>query len=97
MVPENFIYYPEVFNFKNINQLFRGTWQSEQFFANAKSLVRKRYIFKQDILSEQTKIIARQMQSELSVSIHIRRAIILATNMPMDLQACVRWNIMQEL
>ncbi|MFZ4798841.1 MAG: alpha-1,2-fucosyltransferase [Bacteroidia bacterium] len=73
MVPENFIYYPEVFNFKNRNELFRGTWQSEQFFANAKYLVRKRFIFKQDLLSEQTKIIARQMQSELSVSIHIRR------------------------
>jgi hypothetical protein len=73
MVQENFIYYPEVFNFKNHNELFRGTWQSEQFFANSKADIRKRFCFKQNLLSEQTKLIAQQMQSEISVSIHIRR------------------------
>lgn len=73
MVPENFIYYPEVFKFKNRNELFRGTWQSELFFANAKNIVRKRFVFKTELLSAQTKTIANQMLSENSVSIHIRR------------------------
>ena len=73
MVPENFIYYPEIFNFKNRNELFRGTWQSEQYFLHSKEIVRKRFVFKKSLLSAQTKTLAQQIQAVNSVSIHIRR------------------------
>ena len=72
-VPENFIYYPEVFNFKNKHELFRGTWQSERFFEHAKENVRSSFQFKTELLSLKTSEIARKMSTETSVSIHIRR------------------------
>ena len=72
-VDENFIYYPDVFCFKARNQLYRGTWQSEQYFSNAKNIVRKRFSFKHELLSETTKIITQQMLTQETVSIHIRR------------------------
>ncbi len=73
MVPENFIYYPQVFDFKCQHELFRGTWQSERFFENSKKRVRKAFAFKEDLLNDETKILARQIIDETSVSIHIRR------------------------
>ena len=72
-VPENFIYYPEVFSFRNKHELFRGTWQSERFFEHAKETVRTAFVFNTELISSETSNIAREMNTETSVSIHIRR------------------------
>jgi len=72
-VPENFIYYPEIFDFKLKNELFMGTWQSEIFFKDVESIVRSTYIFTESLLSIQTLKIASLIQSQNSISIHIRR------------------------
>lgn len=73
MVSENFIYYPDVFDFSGKNELFRGTWQSEQYFKNAKEIIRQRYVFKSALLSEQTTAMAAEICNCNAVSIHIRR------------------------
>lgn len=72
-VKENFIYYPEVFNFTKKNQLFRGTWQSEEFFNDVKDQVRSSFVFKENLLSLKTRDIAVDIKATNSVSIHIRR------------------------
>jgi len=72
-VPENFIFYPSIFEFTHKHQLFMGTWQSEQFFDGAASLVRESFQFKQTLLSSLTVELSASMQLENSVSIHIRR------------------------
>jgi hypothetical protein len=72
-VKENFIYYPEIFQSEGENELFKGTWQSESFFTNARERVRKAFVFRESLLSSATKDIAQKMQQEISVSIHIRR------------------------
>ncbi|MDR0830520.1 MAG: alpha-1,2-fucosyltransferase [Prevotellaceae bacterium] len=72
-VAENFIFYPEVFDFKHKNELFKGTWQSEKFFENAKDEVRQKFIFNEKLLSEKTLEIRQLIEQSNSVSIHIRR------------------------
>lgn len=72
-VPENFIFYPSVFEFTHKHQLFMGTWQSERFFDGAVSFVRQSFQFKQTLLSALTVELSKAMQSQNSVSIHIRR------------------------
>ena len=72
-VPENFIFYPSVFEFIHKHQLFMGTWQSEQFFDGATSLVRQSFQFKQTLLSSLTVELSKSVQSQNSVSVHIRR------------------------
>ncbi len=72
-VPENFIYYPEVFLFKHNNELFRGTWQSDKFFSGAEEKIREAFSFNESLLSEQTIKIRNQLTIENSVSVHIRR------------------------
>lgn len=73
-VAENFIFYPKVFNSPHLNELFRGTWQSERFFANAKQKVRERYTFRRELLNEKSRRLAEQINHDnASVSIHIRR------------------------
>jgi hypothetical protein len=72
-VPENFIFYPEVFDFKHKNEFFRGTWQSEKFFSNAEDEVRQTFVFNEQMLSAQTSAIKEVIENSESVSIHIRR------------------------
>ena len=72
-VSENFNFYPSIYDFKHKNELFKGTWQSEHFFENVKQNVRKAFVFNVNLLSEKSSAIARLMQNETSVSIHIRR------------------------
>jgi hypothetical protein len=72
-VPENFIYYPEVFNFEHTNQLFRGTWQSEQYFKHAVAEVRNSLTFNPSLLSAKTAEMKQSIRTSNSVSIHIRR------------------------
>lgn len=72
-VPENFLYYSEVFLFKHNNELFRGTWQSEKFFSGAAEKIREAFTFNESLLSEQTIKIRNQITIENSVSVHIRR------------------------
>lgn len=72
-VPENFVFYPEVFDFKNKHELFMGTWQSEKFFKDAESKLRLSFVFNQSLLSFRTTEISSVIQSHNSISIHIRR------------------------
>jgi Glycosyl transferase family 11. len=72
-VSENFIYYPEPFSFAHKNELFKGTWQSQMYFEDAIPAVRKAFVFKEDLLSLNSRNVAGQMNKEQSVSIHIRR------------------------
>lgn len=72
-VPENFIYYPEVFHFKHKHELFRGTWQSSKYFSHAEEALRKNLVFDVSLLSDKTKEIEADMALCTSVSIHIRR------------------------
>lgn len=72
-VPDNFVFYPSVFNFRRKHQLFMGTWQSEQFFNSAALLVRESFQFKQTLLSPLTINLSESMKEKNSVSIHIRR------------------------
>lgn len=72
-VPENFIYYPSVFDFKYENELYRGTWQSEKYFFAAKDEILKSFVFRKEKLSERSKEFAKQIVKSNSVSIHVRR------------------------
>ena len=45
-IPENFLFFSEVFTFEHRNELFRGTWQSEKYFSNAITEVREHFKFK---------------------------------------------------
>ncbi len=72
-VPENFIFYSSVFEFKNTNELYRGTWQSELFFSNAQKRVKEIFVFKKKMASEKTTEMINQIGNENGVSIHIRR------------------------
>ena len=72
-VPENFIFYPDTFSFIYKNEIYMGTWQSEKYFLNAKDEIKKQFVFKDELLSLETKRILHQIKSCISVSIHIRR------------------------
>lgn len=72
-VAENFIYYPEVFDFKFKNEIYFGTWQSQKYFEGAEQEVREALRFNVNLLNNQSKEYGQKMQSEQSVSIHIRR------------------------
>ncbi|NMD00724.1 MAG: alpha-1,2-fucosyltransferase [Bacteroidales bacterium] len=72
-VPENFIYYPEVFVFNHKHELYKGTWQSELYFKEAINEIKESFVFKIELLSQTTKKIAEQIQKTNSISIHIRR------------------------
>ncbi len=72
-VPENFIYYPDVFNFNHNHELFKGTWQSELYFEEAKDEVRKNFTFNESLLSINTITEKKQIRKQNAISIHIRR------------------------
>lgn len=72
-VPENFIYYREVFSSKHHHELFRGTWQSEQFFSTVQAEIRASLQFDISLLSAKTCELVQQIKTINSVSIHIRR------------------------
>jgi len=72
-VPENFIYYPEIFDFRHKHELYKGTWQSELYFKEAINEVKKFFVFKIELLSQETKEVAEQIKNSNSISIHIRR------------------------
>ena len=72
-VKENFIYYPEVFNFKYKHELLIGTWQSAKYFTRAKSEVKRSFEFNESLLSFKSKQILKEISEKNSISIHIRR------------------------
>lgn len=70
---ENFVYYPEVFNFKFKHEVFSGTWQSEKFFKCAEEEVKKKYLFNEKSLSIESRKILELILKSNSVSIHFRK------------------------
>ena len=72
-VPLNFIFYPDIFSFKHQNEIYWGTWQSEKYFSNSKKDVKNAFQFNRKMLSKSNIEIGKQINSENSISIHIRR------------------------
>lgn len=72
-VAENFMFYPSVFHSNHPLELLFGTWQSPKYFEHAIDAVRHTFIFQEELLSPETCCLATKMQTEMSVSIHIRR------------------------
>lgn len=72
-VPENFIYYEDVFDHKKENCLYQGTWQSEKYFLHTTELIKKEFSFKDYLLSDYTKSMSSKIISDNSVAIHVRR------------------------
>lgn len=72
-VPENFIYYEDVFQHKG-NCYFRGTWQSPRYFLHAKQEVIDTFRFDRSMLSPYAVKMAAQIEDcPNSVGLHIRR------------------------
>ncbi len=63
-------WWPEVLQSQNC--YLCGYWQSEKYFASIADIVRKEFVF-QPVLSNRDQAVADRMQSEQSVSIHVRR------------------------
>lgn len=52
---------------------YAGYYQSEKYFSSISNEIRRLFIFKTDKMSNDIKNIAKKMQAENSISIHIRR------------------------
>ena len=61
------------FNFKNNNCYLEGYWQSEEYFKNTKETLLKDLVFKKNEISNKSVKLAKKLQDENSVSIHVRR------------------------
>ncbi|MGC3976989.1 MAG: hypothetical protein QM751_01350 [Paludibacteraceae bacterium] len=71
MMDEKFIYYPEVFQSRCSQELYRGTWQSPRYFEHAVEILRKQFVFNTTLLNSVTRAYTHQMADYNSVSIHI--------------------------
>lgn len=78
-VEENFVYYPEALQSSHKNELFMGTWQSQQYFEGAEDDVRKAFTFKEELLNEPTQKLRSAIEACNAVSLHVRRDDYLST------------------
>ena len=78
-VDENFVYYPEVLQSAHKNELFMGTWQSQQYFEGAEDDVRAAFAFKEELLNEPTRKLRDTIGDCNAVSLHVRRDDYLST------------------
>ena len=69
--PVKFI--PSIFEFLEENQYLIGHFQSYKYFEEYRDAILKELEFSTDLLSEETNLIANDMNSSESVSIHVRR------------------------
>ncbi len=74
-VKENswFIFNQNAVRFKNINEIFIGTWQSELYFDNVKDKITSYFKFNSDLLTSKTLSILKEIDKTQSVAVHIRR------------------------
>lgn len=66
-----FVYEPVVWNTPP-NTYFDGYWQSEQYFHKHEQLIRRCFTFKSPLIGKNQQL-AKQMQDENSIAIHVRR------------------------
>ena len=78
-VAENFVFYPEVLQSTHKNELFMGTWQSQQYFAGAEDDVRAAFTFKEDLMNEPSRQLRHAIEDCNAVSLHVRRDDYLST------------------
>lgn len=71
-VKENFIFYPEVFNYQK-NCLYFGTWQSLKYFQNVQTELKATFTFNITQLNSFTKETLKKLNTSNSIAIHIRR------------------------
>lgn len=64
---------PSILFDKNKKVVYDGYWQSEKYFKDIESIVRKRFCFKKKLLNQKNIFLADTISKENSVSIHIRR------------------------
>lgn len=62
---------PEIFEMDNV--YLCGYWQSEKYFKDIRSMILKEFTFPEDV-REKTKKLCKKMETENSISIHIRRS-----------------------
>lgn len=72
-VPLNFVYYSNLDINRSRNELFKGTWQSEKYFIEAKETILRAFTFRSDLISARTFAVKKLIDDTTSVSIHIRR------------------------
>ena len=73
-VPDNFVYYDNVVNYDYNKRVYRGTWQSEQYFSDFCDEIKEAFLFKTKSLNEKTRSVDRIIQVQNSVSVHVRRS-----------------------
>ncbi len=66
-------YRKEYLTQKHILSLYDGYWQSEKYFTNISSKVRKSFCFRKEFLNEQSKRLLATLHKNTTVSVHIRR------------------------
>ena len=71
VVEPNFAYWPEILETTS-NSYLTGNWQSEKYFVDIESILRKDFSFRQDAQGLNAHL-ENQMRDENSVSLHIRR------------------------
>lgn len=67
-------YMPNILTPSNkIYTFFLGYWQTEKYFRNIENKIRLAFRFNENMLSEKSKITAKEIQNSNSISIHVRR------------------------
>lgn len=66
------MFFPNIYP-SHKNELYKGTWQSEQYFIEAKEIVLNAFTFRKEKLSSKTRAVEKLISDSNSVSIHIRR------------------------
>lgn len=67
-------YMPNLFASSNkFYTFFLGYWQTEKYFKNIENKIRLAFRFNENMLSEKSKITAKEIKNSNSVSIHVRR------------------------
>lgn len=66
-------YNPSYLEINARNILFDGFWQSYMYFNDISTLIKHRFVFKESLINERTKLILDEILSRNSISVHIRR------------------------
>lgn len=67
------VYDPKYLKINAKSVLFDGFGQSEMYFNDISTLIKQKFIFKESLVNEKTKIILNEILSRNSISVHIRR------------------------
>lgn len=68
-----FRYSPDVLRNNKDNTVYDGYWQSYKYVEDIYNLIKKKYRFKKKLLNSKTLSLTKKLESENSVSVHVRR------------------------